>query len=298
MANILIIGCGDVGLRTARLLAARHRLYALARSPQSAQRLREAGVTPIPGDLDDYASLARLAGIANWIVHFAPPTAHGEYDMRTRRLLSILGKGQILPRRLVYISTSGVYGDCGGEVIDETRTPAPQNERALRRLDAEQLVRQWGRRCGVAVSILRAPGIYAAERLPVERLQRHVPALCAEDDVFTNHIHADDLAQITVHALFRAGGGRVYHASDNHPMYMGEYFTRVATTFGLPAPPRITRAEAEATLPSSRLSFMRESRQLLNHRIKRELRIRLRYADVGAFLKHAAPPKVHEAAAF
>lgn len=285
MANILIIGCGDVGLRCARLLAPRHQLYALARTPLSAQRLREAGITPIPGDLDDHASLARLAGVADWVLHFAPPPAHGAHDMRTRKLLSILGKSRILPRRLVYISTSGVYGDCAGALIDETRPPRPQNARARRRLDAEQQVRRWGRRNGGAVSILRVPGIYAAERLPIERLQRGAPALRAEDDVFTNHIHADDLARIAVYALFHARAGRVYHASDDSQMRMGDYFARVAAAFGLPAPPRITRAEAEATLPAPLLSFMRESRRLLNQRIKSELGVRLLYADVDALLK-------------
>ena len=264
MANILIIGCGDVGLRCARLLAPRHRLYALARTPQSAQRLREAGITPIPGDLDDHASLARLAGVADWVLHFAPPPAHGAHDMRTRKLLSILGKGRILPRRLVYISTSGVYGDCAGALIDETRPPHPQNARARRRLDAEQQVRCWGRCNGVATSILRVPGIYAAERLPIVRLQQGTPALCIEDDVFTNHIHADDLALIAVYALLRARAGRIYHASDDSQLCMGDYFARVAAAFGLPAPPRITRTEAEATLPAPLLSFMRESRRMTN----------------------------------
>lgn len=289
MANILIIGCGDVGLRSARLLAPRHRLYALARTPQSAQRLREAGITPIPGDLDDHASLARLPGVADWVLHFAPPPAHGVHDTRTRKLLSILGKSRILPRRLVYISTSGVYGDCAGALIDETRPPHPQNARARRRLDAEQQLRRWGLRSGVAVSILRVPGIYAAGRLPIARLQRGTPALRAEDDVFTNHVHADDLAQIAVYALFHARGGRIYHASDDSRMRMGDYFARVAAAFGLPAPPRITRAEAEATLPAPLLSFMRESRQLLNQRIKSELGVRLLYADVDALLKTLPP---------
>ncbi|HUW27111.1 MAG TPA: SDR family oxidoreductase [Sulfuriferula sp.] len=289
MANILIIGCGDVGLRCARLLAPRHRLYALARTSQSAQRLRGAGITPIHGDLDDHASLARLAGVADWVLHFAPPPAHGAHDMRTRKLLSILGKGRILPRRLVYISTSGVYGDCAGALIDETRPPHPQNARARRRLDAEQQVRRWGRRNGVATSILRVPGIYAAERLPIERLQLGTPALRIEDDVFTNHIHADDLAQIAVYALLRARAGRIYHASDDSQLRMGDYFARVAAAFGLPAPSRITRTEAEATLPAPLLSFMRESRRMTNQRIKSELRVRLTYTDIDAFLKTQRP---------
>lgn len=285
MANILIIGCGDIGLRCAQLLASRHRLYALARTPQSVQRLRESGIIPIPGDLDDRASLARLPGLAEWVLYFAPPSAHGAHDTRIRKLLSILGEDRILPRRLVYISTSGVYGDCAGALIDETRPPHPQNARAWRRLDAEKRVRLWGRRNGVVTSILRVPGIYAAGRLPIERLQRGTPVLCAEDDVYTNHIHADDLARIAVHALFRARGGRIYHASDDSQLCMGDYFTRVAAAFGLPAPPRISRAEAETILPASLLSFMRESRRLLNRRIKSELGVRLLFAEVDAFLE-------------
>lgn len=285
MADILIIGCGDIGLRCARLLAPHHRLYALARTPQSVQRLREAGIIPVPGDLDDRASLARLPGLAEWVLYFAPPPAHGAHDTRMLKFLSILGKSRILPRRLVYISTSGVYGDCAGALIDETRAPHPQNARAWRRLDAEKRVRRWGRRNGVITSILRVPGIYAAGRLPIERLQRGTPVLCAEDDVYTNHIHADDLARIAVHALFHARGGRIYHASDDSQLCMGDYFTRVAAAFGLTAPPRITRAEAEAILPVSLLSFMRESRRLINRRIKSELGVHLLFAEVDAFLE-------------
>lgn len=284
MANILIIGCGDVGLRTARLFTQGHRFYALARTALSAQRMREVGIIPIPGDLDDHASLARLAGVAEWVLHFAPPPAQGLHDTRTRKLLAILGKGRILPRRLVYISTSGVYGDCAGEWIEETRTPRPQNARARRRLDAEKQVRQWGRRNGVFTSILRVPGIYADGRLPLERLKRGTPVLCAQDDVYTNHIHADDLARIAVCALFRAHGGRVYHASDDSQLYMGEYFSRMAVAFGLPMPPRISRMVAEATLSAPLLSFMRESRRMRNHRIKRELDVRLQFGNVDAFL--------------
>lgn len=290
MANILIIGCGDIGTRCARLLLPKHRIFALARSAATAYRLRAEGIVPIPGDLDQMASLQRLAGIADGVLHFAPPSPAGSHDLRTRKLLSVLGKQAILPRRLVYISTSGVYGDCGGAVIDETRTPHPQSARGVRRLDAETQVRNWGRRLGIATPIVRVPGIYALDRLPLDRLRQGTPVLCAEDDVFTNHIHADDLAMIAVHALRFGQAGRAYHASDDSALKMGDYFDRVASAFGLPYPPRISRAEAETSLPASRLSFMQESRRMSNTRIKHELRVRLHYPDVDTTLnaKHPA----------
>jgi nucleoside-diphosphate-sugar epimerase len=290
MANILIIGCGDIGTRCARLLLPRHHVFALVRSVATAERLRAAGITPILGDLDQTASLARLGGLANQVLHFAPPSAVGCHDLRTRNLLSALGKRAILPRRLVYISTSGVYGDCGGAQIDETRTPNPQSARGIRRLDAEIQVRLWGQRLGIITPIVRVPGIYALDRLPLTRLRQGMQVLRVEDDVYTNHIHADDLARIAVHALRYGKASRIYHASDDSALKMGDYFDRVASAFDLPFPPRISRAEAEACMPAARLSFMQESRRMSNMRIKRELRVRLQYPDVDATLnaKHPA----------
>lgn len=197
-----------------------------------------------------------------------------------RRLLAALRSGKSLPQRLVYISTSGVYGDCAGERVPETRRLRPQTPRARRRVDAEQQLRRFGRTAGTCLSILRAPGIYAADRLPLERLQRGTPVLAAEDDVFTNHIHADDLAMLAVAALRRGLPNRVYNASDASHLKMGEYFDLVADRFGLPRPPRISREEAEKTLSPVQLSFMSESRRLDNRRIGRELRVGLRYAQV------------------
>ena len=186
----------------------------------------------------------------------------------------------MLPQRLVYISTSGVYGDCKGKLVDETHVLNPQTERALRRVDAERRLRKWGLRTGVSVSILRVPGIYAENRLPLARLRAGTPALLPEEDSFTNHIHADDLAQIVLAALRLAKPGRVYHACDDSHLKMGEYFDLIADQFGLPRPPRISRAEAEAQIAPGMLSFMRESRRLINTRLKRELRINLRYPSV------------------
>ena len=276
----MIIGCGDVGLRLARVLKGRRRIYALTRSHDRFALLRAAGVMPVPGDLDHPQSLARIGGLAHDVVHLAPPPSSGISDSRTTNLITALAKGGSLPQRLVYISTSGVYGDCGGAIVDETRRTHPASDRAKRRTDAERQVRQWGIETGVHVSILRVPGIYSAGRLPLARLKAGTPALLPERDPYTNHIHADDLARIVVAALARGRGGRTYNASDDSGMRMGEYFDLVANAFDLPRPPRVSWETAQAQLPEEQLSFMRESRRLANGRLKKELRVRLRYPSV------------------
>jgi nucleoside-diphosphate-sugar epimerase len=213
-------------------------------------------------------------------VHFAPPPDRGARDSRTAHLIAALAKRGSLPQQFVYISTSGVYGDCNGELVAETRPARPQTGRAQRRADAERQLREWGRRSSVRVSILRVPGIYAANRLPLARLERGTPALQAEDDAFVNHVHADDLARIAVAALHFGGGGRAYNAADDAPIRMGDYFDLVAERCGLTRPRRVTRAEADRLIPRNQLTFMDESRRLVNRRMKRELRLRLRYPTV------------------
>lgn len=280
MKRLLIVGFGDIARRLAPLLAGRHRVYALARDPQRFVLLRQLGVTPLRGDLDAPGSLAALAGLAHDVVHLAPPPDRGVRDTRTAHLIAALAKGGSLPQQVVYISTSGVYGDCGGELVMETRPARPQTERARRRADAERQLREWGRRSGVRVAILRVPGIYAADRLPIARLERGTPALETGEDAYVNHVHADDLARIVVAALHRGGPGRMYNVADDAPIRMGDYFDLVAENFGLPFPPRVTRAEAGRVMPESLLLFMSESRRLVNHRLKQELRLKLRYPTV------------------
>ena len=282
--RVLLIGCGDVAMRAARMLSPNFRLYGLTRHPDQHPLLRAAGITPIAGDLDLPRTLARLSIRPYAVLHFAPPPASGEDDTRTRNLIARLGAARSLPRTVVYISTTGVYGDCGGNRIDETRPPAPATGRARRRVAAENRLRRWAERSDVRISILRAPGIYARDRLPIDRLQRAVPALTDADDVYTNHIHADDLARASIHAIFRAGPQRTYNVTDDAQWKMGEYFDRVADAFGLPHPPRITAREADTMLPPIQRSFMRESRRLLNARAKRELRWRPTYATPAVLL--------------
>lgn len=249
------------------------------------------GVTPLRADLDKPHTLKRLAGIGNLILHFAPPQETGLKDTRTRALLAALATGKILPRRLVYISTSGVYGDCAGACVSEERTVRPQTARARRRVDAEARLRRFGRNRRVAVSILRAPGIYAGDRLPLARLERRLPLLCEGEDIYTNHIHADDLAAIAQRALSRGRPGRIYNASDESVLKMGEYFDLIADRLGLPRAPRLPRAEVAQRLSPAMLSFMGESRRLKNHRIRHELRVRLKHPDVAASLRAMAMEK-------
>ena len=280
---LLIVGCGDVGLRVLKRLHGRWHVLALTSSPARREPLRQAGALPLLGNLDDAATLGRLGGLADVVLHLAPPPASGEHDSRTRHLLAALARGGRV-RRIVYASTSGVYGDCGGARFDETRAPRPATARARRRVDAEAQLRAFGRRAGVAVSLLRIPGIYASDRdggHPRERLQRGTPLLRAEDDVYTNHIHADDLARACVAALHHALPQRAVHVSDDTELRMGEYFDLAATLCGLPRAPRISRAEAATQLSPMQLSFMSESRRLDNRRLKRELKLRLRYPTVA-----------------
>lgn len=279
MERILIIGCGDVASRIVPLLRGRYRLYGLLRDPTRCARWRSMGVTPIRADLDHPASLRRLAGLADIVLHLAPPAAQGEGDGRTQALLAALSRGT-LPRRLIYISTSGVYGDCQGAQVDETRPTMPQSARAQRRVAAERLVRDWATRTGVQASLVRVPGIYAADRLPIERLRAGTPAITEAEDSYTNHIHADDLARTIVATLRYGAPNRIYHACDDSQMRMGAYFDAVADACGLPRPRRIARAEAEHTLSPMLFSFMRESRRLSNRRLKQELRLKLRHPTV------------------
>lgn len=279
--RLLMLGCGDVGMRMLPLLRERFRVIAVTSNPARRAELRAAGALPIVADLDVPATLGRLARLARVIVHLAPPQSSGLKDRRTRNLAAILPDHA----NLVYISTTGVYGDCGGDAVDETRPVRPSNARARRRVDAEAVLRAWARRSGSRLAILRAPGIYARERLPVERLRNGSPALIAAEDVYTNHIHADDLAAIAVRAIDYARPLRIYHAVDNSAMKMGEYFDAVARAVQLPPPPRLSRAELAQQVTPMMLSFMSESRRLRNARLRDELGMRLRYPTVDALLR-------------
>jgi nucleoside-diphosphate-sugar epimerase len=282
--RVLIVGCGDVGVRAAKLLWPHVRVLALTSSPERCAALRAAGIQPLLGNLDEARTLGRLAGLGQRVLHLAPPPGQGASDPRTGRLLQALAR-RSRPISLVYGSTTGVYGDAQGEWVSETRALAARTDRGQRRVAAEQSIRLWGQRAPGATrcTVLRIPGIYALDREggdPRERVRRGSPVLAASDDVHTNHIHADDLARACVLALWRARPGRAINVCDDSTLAMGDYFDAVADHFGLPRPPRVSREQARQQLSPMQMSFMSESRRLVNTRMKTELRLRLRYPQV------------------
>jgi len=284
--RLLIVGCGDVGLRVLRLLRDRWQVIALTSSPERCSALRAAGAVPLSGDLDRPSTLARLGHVADAVLHLAPPPGRGADDPRTLALLRALARGGSV-QRLVYASTSGVYGDCGGTWVRETRAPQPLTDRARRRVHAEASVRAFARALRVRATVLRVPGIYALDRPdgdPRERVRLATPALVASEDVFTNHIHADDLARACVAALLRGPTLRTIHVNDDSATLLGDHLDRVADLCGLPRVPRVTRAQAALQLSAQRMSFLGESRRLDNTRMKRELKLALRYPTVEAAL--------------
>ena len=288
--RVLIVGCGDVGLRVAGHLPSRVKLMALTSSPERAPALRARHITPLQGNLDDPTSLRRLAGLATRVVHLAPPPGHNpdwRSDPRTLALLRAL-RLRSAPQSLVYGSTSGVYGDCGGDWVPETRRVNPNTPRAQRRVHAEGQVRLYGRASGAKVHILRIPGIYAPDReggTPRGRLLKGTPVLRQQDDVYTNHIHADDLARACLAAMWRGKPQRISHAVDDTQLLMGDYFDLAADLYQLPRPQRLPRSTAQEQLPLMLLSFMGESRRLENLRLKTELKLVLRYPTVESGLR-------------
>ncbi len=286
--RLLIVGCGDVGQRVGAI-ALKHkgaRVLALTSDPERVPSLRAAGFVPLLGNLDHPSTLRRLAGLASRVLHLAPPPsqdASAAIDSRTRALVKVLAL-RSLPVSAVYGSTTGVYGDRQGAWLDELAKCLPQTSRGKRRVDAENHWHWLGQRTGIATRVLRIPGIYASDRAngtPRERLRKQAPVLLPEDDVYTNHIHADDLARACWLALWRGGPQRNFNVVDDTELKMGDYFDLAADSYGMPRPPRVSRQEAARTLTSMQMSFMGESRRLRNQRMKRELGLVLRFPTVA-----------------
>lgn len=281
--RILIVGCGDVGRRLLPELTKTHQVIVLTSQASKLSEFRALGAVPVLGNLDQRHTLTRLSTLASTVIHLAPPNPEGLRDLRTQNLLRILSQGGRV-RRFVYVSTTGVYGHCAGDWVSESDPVNPRTSRAKRRVDAENQIRAWAVASQVTASILRVPGIYAGNRLPIDRLKQGTPALLPEEDVFTNHIHADDLAGLILMSIYRGRPQRLINTSDDSYLKMGEYFDLVARYTKLPKAPRVSFEELREAVSPMMLSFMQESRRVRNQRMS-ELGYELQYPSVEDFLK-------------
>jgi nucleoside-diphosphate-sugar epimerase len=289
MPSTLIIGCGYTGQRIATgLVADGAPVSALVRSASSASRLAESGIETTAADLDA-APLPDLPLRDSRVFYLAPPPDTGTADTRMLNFLdACAAQGQ--PARILYFSTTGVYGDCGGDWVDEDRPLNPGSDRARRRADAEARLRAWHRATGGELVILRVAGIYGPGRLPLERLRKKLPLIRESEAPFTNRIHVDDLAAAAVAAMKRAPDGSVFNASDGHPSTMNDYFNRIADLTGLPRPPVVSRADAAAALSPGMMSYMQESRRLSNRALTRDLGLQLAYPTLEVGLPACLEP--------
>jgi len=288
MSPVLIVGCGDIGRRIAARV---HDVecMGIVRGENSGKHLIDQGITPLLLDLDGAVDATSLPDPVGDLYYLVPPSAQGMIDRRASVFLAALESAPKRVRKLLYLSTSAVYGDCGGAWIDETAPLVPGTDRGRRRLDAENRMREWGRRTGVPVVILRVPGIYGPGRLPLDRLRKGLPVLCEAESPYTNRIHADDLAEVCIAAMARGRAGEAYNVSDGNPTTMCDYFERVARHAGLPLPPKVDRATAQKQLSEGMLSFLAESKRLKNDKLVQELKVRLQYPDLNAGLAAIDP---------
>ncbi|MBK1655545.1 SDR family oxidoreductase [Allochromatium vinosum] len=286
MQHIVIVGCGYVGERLARQYIERgDSVLGLVRSRSGLERLAAAGIPAVRHDLTGADPMpGSLAGTR--LFHLAPPPAQGQEDLHTRRLVASFDQAGH-PRRLVYISTTGVYGDCAGAWVDEDWPTQPTLDRSRRRLDAEECLRRWSREHGGELIVLRVAGIYGPDRLPLERLKRGLPLVRPEEAPYSNRIHVDDLVTVCVAAMERGRHGAIFNVSDGQPSTMTDYFIRIAEAAGLPHPPLITMAEASAHLSEGMMGYMSESRRLSSRRLREDLGVELQYPALAEGLAQA-----------
>lgn len=294
MHPLLIIGCGDIGIRTARLAQdAGLPVTGVVRSPESLVRLERAGITPLRADLQDLSTLDNLPTRNAWVLYAAPPPGGGHTDPKIRNFCAAIAPGNE-PAKLVYLSTSGVYGDCGGTVVTEATPVNPTSARAKRRWDAECVVRQFGEQRSVPTVVLRVTGIYGPHRFALHHLLQGHPVLRRMEAPFTNRIHADDLAQVCFAALEKGRDGDLFNVCDGQQSSMTDFFLALADVFGLARPTEVDMEEAKRVMNPMMLSYLQESRRMENGKMLRELGITLRYPDLESGLQASAAEMLAE----
>ena len=283
MATV-ITGCGQVGRQLAPLLADRQEAFTcLVKTQPSLDRLSQQGYPALMYDLDTGSPLPETISLANKdVYYFVPP---GNSDLSHPRIDHFLAMcSEQVPRRIVYISTSGVYGDCKGAWVDEDHPVCPITERAKRRLYAEESLIQFCCETGCEYNILRVGGIYGPERLPLARLQAII-VVCPEEAPYSNRIHALDLARACLAAMNSTTHGEIFNVADGHPTSMSDYFYQLADMANLPRPSCVPLAQASEKLSPGMLSFINESRRLSTDKLKSVLNFSPLFPSLESGLK-------------
>ncbi|MBT8136987.1 MAG: NAD-dependent epimerase/dehydratase family protein [Gammaproteobacteria bacterium] len=278
--RFIIAGCGYTGRRLADRLSPQNHVLCLTRSSRRRDQLAQHGLNTIATDLGAPADIDTSGAV---VVYLAPPPPDGDRDTTLEGFLRSID----VPARFVYASTSGVYGDCGGAIVNESQPVAPATARAARRVAAEQALLEWGLQAGVETVVLRVAGIYGPGRLPLERIRRRDPVLRAEDAGPGNRIHVSDLAAACERAALIEAPPTPVNICDGNHMSSTEFTNLVATISGAPKPPAIDRDQAQKIFSPMRWSFLAESRRLDNTRMREHLGVELRYADPADGIRQA-----------
>lgn len=284
----LVVGCGYVGRRLVARLRSRFDITAIVRTPGSLASLEKDGISTMLLDLDRVRTTIRLPERLDQevIFYLVPPPSAGESDLRLDRFLQL---ATVPPRTFVYLSTTGVYGDANGERVDESTPIKPQTDRARRRVSAEEMTRVWCNERHVRRVVLRVPGIYGPDRLPVERLRRREPMVSKEDAGISNRIHVDDLVEACIRCVTNPEARGIYNVTDGNSCSSTEFAEKVAALTGLPPPPQVSMEEAQLTFSPERLSFVNESRRVSNERMLKHLGVRLRFSDIEEGIRASLP---------
>ena len=241
--RVLIVGCGYVGLPLGAELARQgHEVFGLRRTAAAEAELRSAGIKPLAGNISQPGQLARLPAAYDWVVNCVASSRGGPQEYRevylqgTRNLVEWLAASS--PKKFVYTSSTSVYGQNDGSLVDETSATEPAAETSRILVEAEQVLLKAVRQQQFPAVILRLAGIYGPDRgYWFQQLLKGTATMEGKGERILNLIHRDDVVGAVTAALERGQPGAIYNAVDNEPVAQASLFRWLSETLGKPMPP-------------------------------------------------------------
>ena len=219
------------------------------------------------------------------IIYMAPPNKDKDGDPRLENFLNNIKKSNI--ERIVYISTSGVYGDCGGLSVTEDAELRPLTDRAKKRVIAEKMIMKYSAVCNTNYVILRVPGIYGLGRLPLNKVREREPLINKDECKITNLINVEDLARIVWRVIKDKIKNEIINVSDGTPITSTEYYLKIYDELEIEYPPFIKMKEAGKYYSEERMSFMSESRILDVTKMNRLFGDCIKYSNISDGIKRS-----------